>query len=102
MSGVETKDRFLASLWGIISCASCCVYKLSIEGWLFFFCVAQFFSNVLENKDQLLSPDDNPRLAILSKRATVERKGSRASFIGEQSPTEFGVPSASDELEDLC
>ena len=68
----------------------------------YFFCVAQFFSNVLENKDQLLSPDDNPRLAILSKRATVERIGSRASFIGERSPTEFGVPSASDELEDLC
>ena len=67
-----------------------------------YFYVAQFFSNVLENKDQLLSPDDNPRLAILSKRATVERKGSRASFIGERSPTEFGVPSASDELEDLC
>ena len=37
------------------------------------------FLNVLKNKDQLLSPDDNSRFAILCKRTTVERKVSRAS-----------------------
>ena len=58
------------------------------------------FSNVLENKDQLLSPDDNSRLAILCKRATVERKVSRASE--SKSPTEFGVPNASGEQEEVA
>ena len=52
-----------------------------------------------KNKDQLLSPDDNSRLAILCKRATVERK---VLSIGERSPIEFGVPSASGEQEEVA
>ena len=73
-------------------------YKLSIEGWLFLRCT--IFSNVLEKKNQLLSPDDNPRLEILCKRTTVERKVSRASE--ERSSTEFGVPSVSGEQEEVA
>jgi hypothetical protein len=68
-------------------------YKLSIEGWLFLRCT--IFSNVLEKKNQLLSPDDNPRL-----ETTVERKVSRASE--ERSPTELGVPSVSGEQEEVA
>ncbi len=77
MSGVEIEDRFVASLWGIILCNIVVFIKFQSKGG--YFCVAQFCLNVLENKDQLLSPDDNPRLAILCKRTTVERKVSRAS-----------------------
>ncbi len=74
----------------------CCVYKLSIEGWLFLCCT--IFLNVLKNKDQLLSPDDNSRFAILCKRATVERKVSRASESDVQ--PRFGVPRASSEQDE--
>ena len=79
LSGVEIEDRFSASLWGYLV-QYCWVYKLSIEGWLLlFFLCCTIFLNFLKNKDQLLSPDDNSRFAILCKRTTVKRKVSRTS-----------------------
>ena len=60
----------LCNIVGFINCQS--------KGGYYFLCCT-IFLNVLKNKDQLLSPDDNSRFAILCKRTTVERRVSRAS-----------------------
>jgi len=75
----------LCNIVGFINCQS--------KGGYYFLCCT-IFLNVLKNKDQLLSPDDNSRFAILCKRTTVEQKVSRAS------ESDFGVPSVSSEQDE--
>ena len=92
LSGVEIEDRGSASLWGYLV-QYCWVYKLSIEGFFFFLCCT-IFLNVLKNKEQLLSPDDNSRFAIYVKELLWNENPR------EHRPTAFGVPSVSSEQDE--